>query len=164
SATYSAAGRVTSIAFDPQSSNLFVGTANGGVWRSADLGATFQPLAPMVAPSSVGTEAIGAIAIDTSTTPSTLYVATGEANNSADSYYGQGLFKSTNLGITWKPLGVGLFSHAAFSRLAIVPNPPGPPTIFAAAGLGFSAGRGDPDFQENTGLTTNGLFRSTNGG
>ncbi len=69
---YSATGRVTSIAFDPQSSNLFVGTANGGVWKSTDLGTTFQPLAPLVPASAVGTEAIGAIAIDTSTTPSTL--------------------------------------------------------------------------------------------
>jgi len=160
---YSAAGRVTSVAFDRQSSNLFVGTANGGVWRSADLGATFQPLVPLVPSSGVGTEAIGAIAIDTSTTPSTIYVATGEANNSADSYYGQGLFKSTNLGNSWRSLGVGVFGHAAFSRLAIVPNSPGP-TVFAAAGLGFSAGRGDPDFQENSGLNTNGLFRSTDGG
>ncbi len=161
--TYTATGRVTSIAFDSQSSNIFVGTANGGVWKSADLGATFQPLTPTVPASSIGTEAIGAIAIDPSTTPSTLYVATGEANNSADSYYGQGIFKSTNLGNSWKSLGVGLFNHAAFSRLVIVPNSPGP-TIFAAAGLGFSAGRGDPDFQENAGTTTNGLFRSTDGG
>ena len=46
------------------------------------------------------TQAIGAVALDTTTTPSTIYVGTGEGNNSIDSLYGAGIYKSTDLGQT----------------------------------------------------------------
>ena len=50
------------------------------------------------------TQAIGAVALDTTTTPSTIYVGTGEGNGSIDSLYGAGIFKSANLGQTWTSL------------------------------------------------------------
>ena len=44
--------------------------------------------------------------------------------NGSDSYYGQGIFKSVNLGITWSQLGIGIFDRVAFTRLAIDSNSP----------------------------------------
>ncbi len=159
--SFSASGRVTAIAF-ASASTIFVGTANGGLWRSTNSGASFQPITIAAPGVGVGTQAIGAIAVSAGP-PIRVYVASGEANNGADSYYGQGIYESKDLGNTWTALNFSIFRQAAFSKLAIVPNSKGP-TIFAAAGLGYSAGRGDPDFQETDSSRTSGLFRSTDGG
>ncbi len=86
--TFHATGRITAIASANAGTQLFVGTANGGVWLSTDSGATFtQTFHP------AATKAIGAIALDQTTSPATVYVATGEGNSSLDSYYGQGIFE-----------------------------------------------------------------------
>jgi hypothetical protein len=51
------------------------------------------------------TLAIGALSLDTTTSPDpTLYVATGEGKLSGDSYYGQGIFVSSDLGNPWTQL------------------------------------------------------------
>ena len=91
------------------------GAASGGLWVSTNSGASFTSVF-----DSQPTQAIGAIALDTTTSPSTIYVGTGEGNGSIDSLYGSGLFKSTNLGQTWTPVGpTGTFDHASFTSLAI---------------------------------------------
>ena len=93
----SASGKVTAIAVDPTTSGrLFIGTSGGGVWMSTNGGANFTPIF-----DSQPTLAIGAITLDPTTTPPTIYVGTGEANNTVDSYFGLGIFVSTDLGSTW---------------------------------------------------------------
>jgi len=94
-------GRVTAIAVDPTNSNIvYVGGAQGGVWKSTDGGAHWSP-----AFDTEKTLAIGSIAIDPSSCApgpcTTLYVGTGEQNFSGDSYYGAGIYKSTDGGATW---------------------------------------------------------------
>ena len=157
--TFNATGRITAIAADRQANGrLFVGAANGGVWMSIDGGTTFKPIF-----DAEPTQAIGAIALDSvNTNPTTIYVATGEANNAIDSYYGQGIFKSTDLGATWTQLSAGTFDKAAFTRLGI-DTTHNPPVLFAAAGSGASAGRADPFFSESD-PTKFGLWRSQDGG
>jgi len=84
-------GRVTAIAVHPSNSNiLYVGAAQGGVYRSLDGGATWTPLM-----DSALSLAIGAIAIAPSQ-PSTIYVGTGEANFSVDSFFGVGVYRIDN--------------------------------------------------------------------
>jgi hypothetical protein len=149
-------GRVSAIAVDPaMATNIAIGGANGGIWLSTDTGTTFKQVF-----DSQPSQAIGALAFDTSTSPSTLWAGTGEGNNSGDSYYGQGLFKSTNLGSTWT--SVGSFDHVAFSKIA-VDNSFSPAHIFLAIGFGVSAGRSDPAFL-GTDLTKEGVYRSTDDG
>jgi hypothetical protein len=156
--SYNATGRVTTVAFAPPST-IFVGTANGGLWKGAVGSSTYQPVTGLPA------QAIGAIGVNTATTPPVVYVATGEANNGADSYYGSGIFESSDLGSTWRnPACNYSFAKAAFTKMVVVPNAVNSPTIFAAAGLGYTAGRGDPDFQETSASLTSGLFRSDDGG
>jgi hypothetical protein len=111
-ATFNATGRISALAADPTTpGRLFVRAANGGVWMSTDGGSTFTSIG-----DALPTQAIGALVLDpVNTSPPTLYVATGEANNATDNYYGQGLFQSRDLGASWMPLAPGTFDQAAFS-------------------------------------------------
>ena len=89
-------GRLTSIVVHPtQPDVIWVGAAGGGVWKSEDGGGTWKVL--WHKQQSLN---IGALAIDTKT-PATIYAATGEANLSADSYPGVGIFRSTDSGANW---------------------------------------------------------------
>jgi hypothetical protein len=84
-------GRVTAIAVDPRNSDVvYVGAAQGGVYRSLDGGNTWTPLM-----DSAQSLAIGAITIDP-LNPSTVFVGTGEGNNSLDSFFGVGLYRIDN--------------------------------------------------------------------
>jgi photosystem II stability/assembly factor-like uncharacterized protein len=89
-------GRATSIAVHPTDPNtVYLGTAGGGVWKTTNGGQSWTPLT-----DSQASLATGAIAIDPNN-PNTVYVGTGEPDSSVDSYYGQGLLKSTDSGATW---------------------------------------------------------------
>ena len=89
-------GRTTALAVHPANPDIvYIGAAGGGVWRSNDAGQTWsaqwhnQPILN-----------IGALAIDPKS-PDTVYCGTGEANGSADSYAGVGLFRTQDGGQTW---------------------------------------------------------------
>ncbi len=156
---FAATGRITSVAADANGV-IVAGAASGGVWLSTNNGTTFAQIF-----NSEPTQAVGAIALDTTTTPSTIYVATGEGNGSLDSLYGQGVFKSSDLGESWTSLGSsGQFDHASFTSLAIdTTTTPGTPRLFAGATNGLSASEADAAiFETETGDT--GLWFSGNGG
>ncbi len=146
-------GRVTAVATDGNGL-IAVGTASGGVWLSTNNGTSFSSIF-----ESGPTQAIGAIALSAS--PTTIYIATGEGNSSLDSLYGQGIFKSTNLGQTWSALGAGTFDHVSFTSIAV--DATNPLRIFAGATNGLSASRADAAIFESD-ATKAGLWRSTDGG
>jgi hypothetical protein len=156
---YSATGRVTSVAAD-SNGVIVAGAAAGGVWLSINNGTSFTPIF-----DNEPTQAVGAIALDTTTSPSTIYVATGEGNGAMDSLYGQGIFKSSNLGASWTSLGSpGQFDHASFTSLAIdTTTTPGSPRIFAGATNGLSASEADAAIFE-TNMADTGLWFSGDGG
>ncbi len=92
-------GRCTSLAIHPANPDIvYIGAAGGGVWRSDDVGQTWtsqwhdQPVLN-----------VGSLAIDPKS-PDTVYCGTGEANGSADSYPGVGIFRTQNGGQTWNLL------------------------------------------------------------
>jgi photosystem II stability/assembly factor-like uncharacterized protein len=89
-------GRLTSIAVRPGQPDVFwVGAAGGGVWKTDDGGSTWKSL--WHGQDSLN---VGALAVDANT-PDLVYAATGEADLSADSYPGVGVFRSTDGGTTW---------------------------------------------------------------
>lgn len=114
-------GRVTATAVVSTGTNageIFVGTGGGGVWSSKDDGASWVTHTDQVATGL----AIGALAIDP-TDPSIVYAGTGEANNSGDSFYGDGVLKSTDGGDTWSVENPGgVFSGAKFASIVVDPN------------------------------------------
>ncbi|HUX68754.1 MAG TPA: sialidase family protein [Terriglobales bacterium] len=116
-------GRITAIAVDPSDATgntVYLGAADGGLWLSTNATAaqpTFTPIG-----DNLPSLSIGAIALDTSTQPTTIYVGTGEGNGSEDSYYGVGILKSTDGGQTWSQ-GTGVnFFGSAITRLLVDPN------------------------------------------
>ncbi len=92
-------GRMTCVVVHPADSDrIWAGSAGGGVWSSADGGVTWNGLW-----HDEPTLNIGALAIDAAN-PDTLYCATGEANLSADSHAGVGVYRSLDSGVTWQML------------------------------------------------------------
>src|SRR5262245_15171878 len=75
-------GRVTAIAAPPNGGTVYLGSADGGVWKSVDNGANFAPVF-----DAVGVPSIGAIALSPND-PNTVYVGTGENNGAVDNYDG----------------------------------------------------------------------------
>jgi len=68
------------------------------VWRSRNQGQTWTPLF-----DSMPSLSIGALAIDPA--DGSVWVGTGEANLSSDSYAGTGIYRSTNDGASWQRVG-----------------------------------------------------------
>ena len=102
-------GLVTSIAVNPNNSNvLYLGTAQGGLWRSDDAGSTWRPLFDHQ--PSLGIGEPNAIAIDPNDT-SIIYVGTSSRVGSAEpdtiQQPASGLFKSRDGGASWVALGSG---------------------------------------------------------
>ena len=159
--TYAASGRVSAIAIDPKGGLVVAGAASGGVWLSTDDGATFKSVF-----DNEPSLAVGAIALDPTTTPTTIYVATGEGNGTPDSLYGEGIFESTDLGNTWtqlpQPAVPGGFAHYSFTSLAIDTSVH-PVTIYAGVTDGFSGSRADAPVYQTDG-SLNGLWKSSDGG
>jgi hypothetical protein len=124
-------GRVTAIAIDPNHPEIiYVGGAQGGVWKSTDNGTSWFPLTDELIDGSL---AVGSIAIAPN---GDIYVGTGEGNNSGDSYYGAGILRSTDGGKTWIRLGASTFGRSTFTKLVINPTRG---TIIASTNVGHTS-------------------------
>jgi photosystem II stability/assembly factor-like uncharacterized protein len=110
-------GRVTTIVIDGSDPNtVYAGTAQGGVWKTADAGRTWRATS-----DDMPSLAIGALVMDP-TNNQVLYAGTGEGNFSLDSYYGNGVLRTTDGGVTWTNLALATFAGNRFARLAITPG------------------------------------------
>ncbi len=105
-------GRVTSVAIDPADSSgntVYVGTTGGGVWKSTNAAGpaasvTFVPLTDTlpVFSGNAGSSAVPSISIGAlSVANGVLLAGTGDPNDATDSYYGSGLLRSVDGGLTW---------------------------------------------------------------
>lgn len=92
-------GRMTSLVCDPVNPDrVIAGAAGGGLWRSNDAGRSWEVLWHKEPSLN-----IGALAIDQND-PDVVYCGTGEANMSADSHPGVGLYVTRNFGDSWQHL------------------------------------------------------------
>ena len=130
----SVTGRLTTMVADPTNTNiLYVGTAQGGVWRSLDGGASFVPIF-----DGAQSLAIGALTLDPND-HTRLWVGTGEPNGSLDSFAGVGLYRvdSANtvpvlngpinpvrsyLDGSSNPQNIPVFNGRSISRILVNPN------------------------------------------
>ena len=101
------AGRVSVIVIHPDDPDvLFAGGAQGGVWKSTDVGESWEPLT-----DGECSLAMGHIAIDPED-PDIIYAGTGEQHFSGDSYYGCGVLRTLDGGETWAQQGADVFVEA----------------------------------------------------
>jgi autotransporter-associated beta strand protein len=121
-------GRVTGVAVDPSDPNvIYISTAGGGAWKTKNSGRTWSPLFDNTAAMFSG-----AIAVAPSD-PRIIYLGTGEPNNSGDSFYGTGVYKSTDSGKTWTLItnvgGGNPLNGTAVSRIVVDPSNPNRPYV-----------------------------------
>ena len=138
-------GRFVDIAVPADDPHTFyIATASGGLWRTNNRGISFDVLFA----DQADVFSIGAIAVS-QTNSNVLYLGSGEGNNSRSSYWGNGMYKSTDYGDTWTNVGLPESHH--FGRIVV--HPTNPDVVYAAA-LGKLYSENDE----------RGLYKTTNGG
>ena len=121
----------------------YVGAASGGVWKTTDGGTNWAPIFDAQPVQSIGSLAIA------KTDPNTVWAGTGEAHIRSHVSLGDGIYKSTDAGRTWRK--VGLDRTGRIARIVVHPTDA---NVVMACALGHAYG---PQ-QER------GVFRSTDGG
>jgi len=122
---------------------FFFGGVAGGVWKTENAGLTWTPIFDHEPIAS-----IGAIAVAPSD-PRVIYVGSGEADMRSDISFGDGMYKSTDGGKTWK--NIGLRDSQQIGRVIVDPHDL---DIVLVAALGHAYGPNE----------TRGVYRSTDGG
>jgi len=97
-AGFSIVGGRTTALVQTGDGSWFAGTADGGVWRSSDQGQHWAPTFDSMPSLSIGALAVNPI-------DGSLWVGTGEANTSQDSYAGTGVYRSTDDGASYQRVG-----------------------------------------------------------
>ena len=108
-------GRVTALAVDANDASgntVYVGTTGGGVWKSTNaagplaavsftaLTDTLPVFAANAGSSVIPSLSIGAVAVQPAST-AVILAGTGDPNDATDSYYGEGILRSADGGLTW---------------------------------------------------------------
>jgi photosystem II stability/assembly factor-like uncharacterized protein len=137
-------GRVVDLAVvESNPTTFYVATATGGVWKTTNNGITVTPVFQNEATHSVG--AIAVHQVDTNI----VWVGTGERANRQSNSWGDGVYKSTDGGKTWRNMGLRDSHHVG--RIALHPTDPN--VVFVAA-MGHLWGANDE----------RGLYLSRDGG
>ena len=137
-------GRITDIEGVPSNpATFYVAAAAGGIWKTISGGVQFFPLF-----TSEKVVSMGDIAIAPSN-PNIIWAGTGEEDSRNSISPGGGIYKSTDGGVTWQPMGLEKTEHIG----RIVIHPTNPDIIYVAA-LG-AAWRANPE---------RGLYKTTDGG
>ncbi len=142
-------GRIDRLAFHPTQPNvLFAGSPHGGLFKTTNSGEEWFPISEYVA--SLGVSGIAVHPVN----PDTIYVLSGDGDSSDDglvnsyNYRSQcnGVYKSTNGGMTWRKLSEfpGVADTVLYRGRNLIIDPTNPLILYAATSLG--------------------LFRTNNGG
>jgi photosystem II stability/assembly factor-like uncharacterized protein len=132
---------VTGVPGEPE--HFYFGAVDGGVWESNDAGRTWRPIFDAEAVASIGSIAVAP------SDPKTIYVGSGEADMRSDIAYGNGMYKSSDGGKTWRHLG--LDDTRQIGSIAIDPHDA---NVVYVAALGHQYG---PNAER-------GVFKTTDGG
>src|SRR3954452_18205479 len=139
-------GRVAAVTgVESRPNTFYFGGVGGGVWKTENAGANWQPVTDG---QNFGTSSIGAIAVAESD-PNVVYVGTGEYDIRGNVSHGDGIYKSMDAGKTWKH--IGLENTRQIGRIRV--HPKNPDLVYVAA-LGHVWGPNED----------RGLYRSKDGG
>jgi len=138
-------GRVVAVAGVPSQPNVYYfGGVGGGVWKTTDSGASWLPISD----AAFKTSSVGAIAVADSD-PNVIYAGMGEACVRGNASNGDGVYKSSDGGKTWRNVGLRDSYHIGAVRV----HPKNADIVYVAA-LGHLWGP-NPE---------RGVYRSTDGG
>ena len=136
-------GRVVDLKVNPKDHHIFyVAYASGGLWKTINNGASFEPLFDQEMVMTIG-------AFDINWETNEIWLGTGEVNSSRSSYAGVGMFHSSDDGKTWSFKGLEDSHHIG----RVIIHPTSPETVYVAA-----LGHLYSDNQDR------GLFKTTNSG
>ncbi len=137
-------GRIADIAIDTKNPSVwYIVSAFGGLWKTVNRGITFTPIFDE-GPSFT----LCCLAIDPKDS-NVLWLGTGENASQRSAHFGDGVYKSTDAGKTWKRVGLATSEHIG----KIVIHPAQTNTVYVASqGPLWSAGG------------ERGLFKTTDGG
>jgi photosystem II stability/assembly factor-like uncharacterized protein len=137
-------GRISDIAIDPRNPSVwYVAASAGNLWKTVNRGNTWTPIF-----DDYGSYSLGAVVVDPKDS-NIVWLGTGENNNQRSVSFGDGLYKSTDAGKTWKRAGLENSEHIQ----NIVVDPRNSNVVFVSAiGPLWSPG-GD-----------RGLYKTTDGG
>ncbi len=122
----------------------YFGATGGGLWKTTDGGESWEPITD----HQITSASIGAVAVS-ETDPNIVYIGTGEAEIRGDIQPGDGVYKSTDAGKTWKR--IAFTNSDAIAKIRI--HPTNPSIVFVA-----DFGRYSVPSEER------GLYKSTDGG
>jgi photosystem II stability/assembly factor-like uncharacterized protein len=137
-------GRLSDIAIDPGNPNVwYVAASAGNLWKTENRGNTWTPIF-----ENYGSYSLGAVTVDPKDS-NIVWLGTGENNNQRSVSYGDGVYKSTDAGKTWKRMGLESSEHIQ----NIVVDPRNSSVVYVTAIGPLWTSGGD-----------RGLFKTTDGG
>lgn len=99
-------GRISDIAIDPKNPNVwYVATASGGLFKTDNRGNIFTPIF-----DEGGSFSLGTVVVDPKDS-NIVWLGTGENNNQRSVAFGDGVYRSTDAGKTWKRMGLENSEH-----------------------------------------------------
>ena len=137
-------GRIADVAVDPHNRSVwYAATASGGLWKTSNRGLNWTPIF-----DDGGAYSLGVVVVDPKNSD-IVWLGTGENEAQRAIGYGDGIYKSTDAGKTWKKMG--LFNSEHIAKIIIDPRNSNT-VLVAAQGPLFSPG-GD-----------RGVYKTTDGG
>lgn len=137
-------GRISDVEGVPGDPNtVFVASASGGLWKTVNGGVSWKPIF-----ERQGTLSLGDIALAPNN-PDVIWAGTGESNTRNSVSFGDGVYKSTDGGMTWQHMGLRNTERIS----AIVIHPQNPDVVYVGA-LGHAFGANEE----------RGVFMTTDGG
>lgn len=137
-------GRIQDIEIDPSNPSVwYVASAFGGLWKTENRGITFAPVF-----DDGGAFTLCCVVVDRRN-PNVVWLGTGENKSQRSAHSGDGVYKSTDAGRTWKRVGLERSEHIG----KIVVHPRDPDIVYVAAQGPLFASGGE-----------RGLYKTTDGG
>lgn len=137
-------GRIGDIAVDPTNPNVwYVAAGSGNLWKTTNAGTTWTPIF-----DNYGSYSIGCVTLDPSNS-SVVWVGTGENVGGRHIGFGDGVYKSTDGGRTFKNMGLKKSEHIS----KIVVDPRNPKVVYVASQGPLWSGGGE-----------RGVYKTTDGG